>query len=113
MKQSIKIISTVFLVLSSAIPLGASAQPPVGRDLAANCFQCHGTDGRAEKGMPSIAGKDADSLFKKTREYQLKDKPNDIMARQAKGYTDAQISQIAEYFASVPEHLTTAATDEN
>lgn len=113
MKQSTKIISTAFLALSSAMPLGASAQPPVGRDLAANCFQCHGTDGRAEKGMPSIAGKDADSLFKKTREYKRSDKLNDIMVRQAKGFTDAQINQIAEYFASVPEHLDTQPVDED
>jgi cytochrome c553 len=113
MKRSTKIISTAFLLLSSAMPLGASAQPPVDRALAANCFQCHGTDGRAVNGMPSIAGKDADSLFKRTREYQRSDKLNDIMVRQAKGYTDAQISQIAEYFAGVPEHLNPQSTGED
>lgn len=110
MKQSTKIISTAFLVLSSAIPLAASAQPPAGRALAANCFQCHGTDGRAANGMPSIAGKD---VYKSTLEYQRKSNLNDVMVRQAKGYTDAQIRQIAEYFASVPEHLNTQPTDDD
>lgn len=104
MKPSTRIISFTFLVLASALPLSASAAPPVDRALAANCFQCHGTDGRALDGMPSIAGKDVDSLYKSTLEYKRSTKLNDIMVRQAKGYTDAQIHQIAEYFAGVPEH---------
>lgn len=101
MKQSAMMITS--LVLVSALPLTVNAQPPVGRSLAANCFQCHGTDGRAVNGMPSLAGKDVNSLYQATLEYKHSNNLNDIMVRQAKGYTDAQIHQIAEYLSSIPE----------
>lgn len=112
MKRVTKLVPVAFLIVGGALPLTASAQPPTGRDLAAHCFQCHGTDGRAEKGMPRIAGKDADSLYKRTLEYRRSDKLNDIMVRQAKGFTDEQIRQIAQYFASIPEHLDTMPVED-
>jgi len=95
-----------------AVPLGlslgliampAGLQAPTGRALAANCFQCHGTDGRAAPGMPSIAGKD--EVANDMLEYKRRTNLRDIMVLQARAYTDAQLGRIGAYFASVPEHL--------
>jgi cytochrome c553 len=112
MKQASRYLPIAFLSAVPLWPAAGLAQTPPGRDLAANCFQCHGTDGRAENGMPSIAGKDTDSLYKRTLEYSRSNKLTDIMVLQAKGYTNAQIRLIAEYFASVPEHLDVLSPDD-
>jgi cytochrome subunit of sulfide dehydrogenase len=91
--------------LAAAMLLGlafvdASAQtPPPGRLLASNCFQCHGTNGRGP-GFDRLAGKSASELYKELKEYQSgKEGTNDIMARHAMGYTDAQLRQIADWLS--------------
>jgi len=76
----------------------------VGRALAANCFQCHGTDGHAVKGMPSIAGKDAPSMYHKMLEYKQRTDVKSIMVPIAHAYTDQELWELALYIASIPEH---------
>jgi mono/diheme cytochrome c family protein len=68
------------------------AQPAsnVGRLLASNCFQCHGTLGMG--GFDRIRG-DAGDL----REYLNRPARSDIMAAHAQGYTPAQINAIVAY----------------
>ncbi|HSN56131.1 MAG TPA: c-type cytochrome [Candidatus Sulfomarinibacteraceae bacterium] len=80
------------------------AGAPVGRDLAANCFQCHGTQGRAVEGMPSIAGEDAASTYGSMLEYKDKEETDDIMVPIARAYTDQQLWELSLYLASLPEH---------
>lgn len=90
-----------------AVVWGANAQDPgsrEGRDLAANCFQCHGTNGHAVKGMPSIAGEDAASTYGSMLEYKKKDEFQDIMVPIAHAYTDQQLWELSLYLASIPEH---------
>ena len=90
-----------------AVVLAAEAQVsevPVGRALAANCFQCHGTDGRALNGMPSIAGKDAPSLYSDMLEYKESADYRNIMVPIAHAYTDQELWELSLYIASIPEH---------
>jgi cytochrome subunit of sulfide dehydrogenase len=73
-----------------------------GRNLAAACFTCHGTNGHSVGGIPpSLAGRDGDELFRTMKEFQSGKRPATIMHQQAKGYTDEQIKLIAAYFAAV------------
>ena len=95
----------VFAVL--AVVWAADAQEdaaPVGRALAANCFQCHGTDGRALNGMPSIAGKDAPSLYSDMLEYKGSTNYGNILVPIAHAYTDQELWELSLYIASLPEH---------
>ena len=95
----------VFPVL--AVVWAADAQvsgAPVGRALAANCFQCHGTDGRALNGMPSIAGKDATSLYSDMLEYKGSTDYRNIMVPIAHAYADQELWELSLYVASLPEH---------
>ena len=95
-------------VVASLLAVALSArQAPVGRDLAANCYQCHGTNGRPVEGMPSIAGKDASSLYRTMLEYKAtpeQDRNDDIMVPIAKAYTDEQLWEMALYIAGLPGH---------
>ena len=90
-------------VLMAALPLlspvVANAEPPPGRLLAAQCAQCHGTDGSG--GFEDIAGKPASDLYNDLREMKQRP-PETIMDRQARGYTDAQLRAIADYLSTLP-----------
>lgn len=87
--------------LALAWGVAAQAQPPAGQLLASQCAQCHGTDGRSVADIEFLAGQDG--LPGDLLEMRTSSK-NDIMHRQAKGYSEAQLRLIAQYFASLPEH---------
>jgi len=87
----------VLLIAASPGPVS-----PSGRLLASQCFQCHGTDGRAVSGFESIAGKSADDMYHSLLEMSLR-RPENIMDMQARAYTPAQLRQIAEYLSTLPE----------
>ena len=90
-------------VVSISYVLPVQAQNSnAARDLAANCFTCHGTDGNSVQGVPpSLAGRDPTELFQALKDFQSGKRPATIMHQQAKGYTDAQLQLIASYLAGL------------
>lgn len=80
--------------------LGAQAQVNQVRVWAAACANCHGTDGRAQPGMESLASKDAAEITQKMLNFKNGSRPATLMHQIAKGYSDEQIQQIAAYFAA-------------
>jgi cytochrome c553 len=88
------------LSLSAIAP--ASAQSSDARYLAANCANCHGTDGRSAdgSGMPGLAGLSATYFIEQMNAFRDGKRQATIMHQLAKGYTDAQIAAMAQYFAS-------------
>ena len=70
------------------------------RSWAAACANCHGTEGRAQPGMESLAGANQDEMVKKMLDYKAGRKPATLMHQLSKGYSDEQIVAIAAYFAS-------------
>jgi sulfide dehydrogenase cytochrome subunit len=93
------LVGLLMAALPALCPVAANAEPPSGRLLAAQCAQCHGTDGRG--GFEDIAGKPASDLYNDLREMKQRP-PETIMDRQARGYTDAQLRAIADYLAALP-----------
>lgn len=81
-----------------ASAVGAHAQVNQTRVWAAACASCHGTDGRAQPGMASLAGRT--DLQKILLEYKAGTRPATLMHQISKGYTDEQLGQIAAYFAA-------------
>ena len=79
-----------------------AADPNLGRNLAATCANCHGTNGNAVKGsgMDALAGMEKAKILQKLADYKSGDKPASIMHQIAKGYTEAQLDLIAGYFAA-------------
>ncbi len=72
------------------------------RALAATCANCHGTDGRAVpgSGMAALAGMPKDYLAAQMQAFKLGTRPATVMHQLSKGYSEAQIGQIAAYFAA-------------
>ena len=70
--------------------------------LAATCANCHGTLGRAVEGaaVPGLAGLPASYVVEQMKAFKAGTRPATVMHQLAKGYSDAQIDQIAAYFAA-------------
>jgi len=71
-----------------------------GRNVAANCASCHGTNGVSQPGMPTLAGRSKDELVSKMQDFKSGRVPSTIMGQIAKGYSDAQIERAAAFFAA-------------
>ncbi|WP_333845339.1 c-type cytochrome, partial [Pelomicrobium sp.] len=76
-----------------------AAEDLQARSWAASCAACHGTEGRAVGGMPALAGKPKEELYRALKAFKEGGKPATVMHQHAKGYTDAQLERIAAYFA--------------
>ena len=91
---------TLAFAAASALPRPAQAQVNQLRVWAAACANCHGTDGRAQPGMESLAGKDKDEMVQKLMDFKSGRKPATLMHQISKGYSDEQLAQISAYFAA-------------
>ena len=92
------------LAITAAILVDmAHAQAPVsstlGRNLAAQCATCHGTNGYSVAEVPSLAGRPAATMVQKMKDYRDGKLPASIMHQLAKGYTDEQVLLMADYFS--------------
>jgi len=80
---------------------GALAQDAGGRNLAAACAICHGTEGRTDsKALIPLAGLPQDHIASQMRAFRDGRRPATVMHQIAKGYSDAQIDAMAAWFAS-------------
>jgi cytochrome c553 len=98
-----KRIIAVAAAFACAAP-AAFAQDSSGRNLAAACAICHGTQGKALPGAPVIplAGLSRDHIATQMRAFRDGKRPATVMHQIAKGYTDAQIDAMAAWYASQP-----------
>jgi cytochrome c553 len=72
-----------------------------GRNLAAGCAICHGTEGRAvTKDVIPLAGLPREHIATQMRAFRDGQRPATVMHQIAKGYTDAQIDAMAAWFAA-------------
>lgn len=83
-----------------APPAAPQPMPAIGA-LAAQCFLCHGTDGRSETNVMSLAGLPRDFIAKSMRDFRGNLKPGSIMPRISKGYSDAEIDALAAHFSGL------------
>lgn len=92
-----------------AILLAVLASPPLqaqdlqGRNLAAPCAICHGTEGRpagTDSPLIPLAGLPRDHIATQMRAFRDGKRPATVMHQIAKGYTDPQIDQLAAWFAA-------------
>lgn len=99
MKISVRTALVLGLVTASAAVMAET--PLQVRSLAASCANCHGTNGAAQPGMESLAGKPKEDLLKKMLDFKTGKKPATLMHQLSKGYTDEQLEQLAAYFAAL------------
>ena len=92
-------ISLTVAGLLTALTFSSPTHAEPGRLLAAQCAQCHGTNG-AGPGFDNIAGKSASEMFHELREMKYRTQIESIMDRQARGYTDDQLLLISTFLST-------------
>ena len=99
------------LLIAMAALAGASAPAAAADDvaslrtaaLAATCANCHGTAGRAveRSAVPALAGMQRDNFIAQMKEFRGENaRKATVMHQIAKGFNEAQIEQLAAYFAA-------------
>ena len=98
MKTRIALLTAAFI--SGGLTLPAHAQNAnLGRNLAATCTHCHGTEGRSVGGTVPLAGMPKDQLAQAMKAFKSGARPATVMHQLSKGYTEQQVELIAEYFS--------------
>ena len=77
----------------------APASPNLARNLAAQCANCHGTNGKSVSEVASLAGQPKNVIVQKMKDFRDGKLPATVMHQLAKGYTDEQVALMANFFS--------------
>lgn len=69
------------------------------RTLAASCAACHGTNGNSAGTTPSISHIEESTFVSQMLAFKSGERPATVMHRHAKGLTNQEIEDLAEYFS--------------
>ena len=92
----------ILLCLGLAFP--AVADTPSSshiRTLAASCAACHGPDGNSVGGTPVLAGLERSHFVLQMQAFRSGGRSSTVMHHHAKGLSEAEIQQLADYFAAI------------
>jgi len=99
-----KSIQFIIAALSLGFACGASAADAAkgGEKAKQVCAACHGDTGNEAKvpGAAKIAGQYQDYLYQALRDYKTGKRKNAIMSGQAQALTDADMRNLAAYYAA-------------
>jgi len=98
-KATALVALTLFAGCAQAQATSADSNARSARYLAANCANCHGTNGSAQGAMPSLAGQQKSYIVDQMTAFREGKRPATIMNQISKGYTDQQIELIADHFS--------------
>jgi cytochrome c553 len=97
-----RITSLVLLTLGLAFGnVTYAADAAAGKAKSATCAACHGADGNSANPMwPKLAGQHAPYLEKQMKDFRDGRRKDPVMAPMAAALSDADIANLAAYFAS-------------
>ncbi|MES2151934.1 MAG: c-type cytochrome [Pseudomonadota bacterium] len=75
-----------------------------GARLVATCAACHGSNGAGQgPTLPVLAGQPNDKLLASLRAFKAGTRAATVMTQIAKGYSDAQLVEIAAFLSVAPK----------
>ena len=110
------VLAGLFLALGSAAVLAQQPAPPAPnfaapdlspkgvRSMAAACAMCHGTNGKPAAGsaVAGLAGRPSAEIVQGMAQFKAGTKPATIMHQISRGYSDAEVAALADYFSKQP-----------
>jgi cytochrome c553 len=69
--------------------------------IAQACTGCHGQAGAGNGSVPKIAGYSRELFIAQWAAFRSKERPATIMHRIATGYSEAEVTQLADYFSKL------------
>lgn len=94
---------TTATATAAVVATAASTAGPSVQDIsliAGTCANCHGPDGRSTGGIPSLRGVHERHLLQRLQAFKAGTATDaTVMTRLMKGYDDAQIQALAQWFS--------------
>jgi cytochrome c553 len=95
-------LSVFLLLAAAALPASAQADLAAGRAKAQACVVCHGPQGLSvTPDAPNLAGQPEIYVATQLQNYRSGKRPHEVMAVMARPLTDADIRNLAAYYASI------------
>lgn len=94
------IIAMMFILMLAAGGVQAGGDAAKGAELAADCVDCHGDDGKGDEEVPGIAGMDAAAHAKKLADFQSGAVESE-MADYVEGLSEQDFADLAAYYATL------------
>lgn len=94
---------TILVLVLAALPLSVAAKGNAssGKEKAAVCEACHGTDGKSvDPSYPNLAGQYESYLTKALGDYRSGRRSDPVMAGMAANLSDQDIMDLAAWYAS-------------
>ena len=99
MKKILFILATAALGISPLVHAKGNAE--AGKAKSTPCAGCHGPDGISTvSSFPKLAGQHRDYLYHSLKDYKTGKRKNPIMAGQVANLSDADMADLAAYFAA-------------
>ena len=101
MKRTTIFTAGLFTLLAVVATAHAAGDVQAGKAKAASCAGCHGANGEGKAQNPALAGKPEDAFVQALQDYKSGKRNNAVMKAFATGLTDADIVNMAAYYASL------------
>jgi cytochrome c553 len=82
-------------------PARAAGDPAAGKAKASSCGMCHGPTGEGTSMAPKLAGLNQATFVQAMNDYKSGKKDNAMMKSQAASLSDADIANLAAYYATL------------
>jgi cytochrome c553 len=102
-RTGLAIVYACAAIAAAAAQAAAAADVKAGRQKALQCQTCHGLDGQAKlPEAPNLAGQSEIYLAKTLKDYRGGARQNEMMSLVARNLKDADIADLAAYYAAIP-----------
>ena len=96
------LIAMMFILMMAAGGAQAGGDAAKGAELATDCSDCHGADGKGDGDTPALAGMDASEHAKKLADYKSGAVEGD-MADYVGDLSEQDMADLAAYYATLPQ----------
>ena len=95
------LIAMMVILMLAAGAVQASGDAARGAELASDCADCHGADGKGDEDMPALAGMDAAEHAKKLADFKSGAVESE-MADFVGDLSEQDMADLAAYYATLP-----------
>ena len=95
------LIALMFILMLAAGGVQAGGDAARGAELASDCADCHGDDGKGDEETPALAGMDAAEHAKKLADFKSGEVESE-MADYVGDLSEQDMTDLASYYATLP-----------
>jgi cytochrome c553 len=95
-------IARRFVLMRAAGSVQAGGDAARGAELAVDCADCHGDDGKGDEDVPAIAGMDAAKHAKALADFKSGAVESEDMIDYAEDLSEQDMADLAAYYATLP-----------